>query len=70
VNLHPAFLTSFKAGFLAYLDGEWNEAQQLLRDALSYKANDTPIERLLNTMAKTDFMAPDDWTGCVPNEAF
>jgi hypothetical protein len=69
-NLHPAFLTSYRAGFEAYLDGEWNEAQQLLRDALNFKADDAPILRLLKTMEEYGYVPPDDWDGSVPDSEF
>ena len=69
-GLHPAFLTSYRAGFESYLDGDWNEAQQLLRDALSFKADDKPILRLLSTMEYHNYIAPDDWSGCVAADDF
>lgn len=69
-NLHPAFLTSYKAGFESYLDGEWNEAQQLLRDALSFKQDDQPIQRLLATMEEANYVPPADWDGSVLADDF
>lgn len=68
--LHPAFLNSYKAGFQAYFEGDWGEANQLLQEALNFKENDPPTLRLLAKMQETDFQAPDDWEGYVVLDDF
>lgn len=63
--LHPAFLNSYRAGFQAYFEGDWGEANQLLHEALNFKENDPPTLRLLEKMQEHDFQAPFDWKGYV-----
>ena len=47
-----------------YQKGEWARARKLFRQVESIKKGlDTPTQVILDFMAKTNYVAPEDWKG-------
>lgn len=58
------FLDTFAEGFKFYVDGEWKKARkEFLKVPILKGSEDMPTQNLLDFMAKTNFVAPEDWTG-------
>ena len=63
------FLTDFERAFQKYERGEWNEARNLLqkiKKKVSHNGEeieDGPTKSLLAVMERTNYRAPNDWSG-------
>ena len=63
------FLTDFERAFQKYERGEWNEARNLLqkiKKRVSHNGEeieDGPTKSLLAVMERTNYRAPNDWSG-------
>ncbi len=55
----------YKAGYDAYIRGDWTTAKTQLEEANNIQ-HDNPSLALLKYMQRTAFQPPADWKGCHP----
>jgi len=63
-HFHRVFFDVFNEGFRNFISGNWTRAQKQFRQIETLKrAPDRPTQVLLEFMARTNFVCPDDWKG-------
>ena len=60
---NETFLNYFDEGFMYYINGDWKEAYEELKNALFLDKNDGPTKTLLRYIKKYNKIAPSDWDG-------
>ena len=57
------FYETFREGFDAYVEGNWEEAKDKLETCLLLTNKDTPSVLLYNYISEFNFISPKDWKG-------
>ena len=57
------FLECFNKGYYYYIQGQWELAHTLLKEALYIDWTDGPTNSLLKFIENNNNKAPDDWKG-------
>ena len=60
---NETFLNYFDEGFMYYINGDWKEAYEELKNALFLDKNDGPTKTLLRYIKKYNKIAPSEWDG-------
>mmetsp|Transcript_13677 Transcript_13677/g.43187 ORF Transcript_13677/g.43187 Transcript_13677/m.43187 type:complete len:900 (+) Transcript_13677:213-2912(+) len=69
-DLHPNFLTAFRAAFDDFTAGSWVDSAEGLRKSLWMKIDDGPATYILNLMDQYSNTPPEDWEGTHFLDAF
>ena len=57
------FYELFKAGFQAYLSGDWSAAKRKLEECLNLRPDDGPTHTIYEVLKENDFITPEEWKG-------
>lgn len=57
------FKDTFDQGFMKYVEGNWQEARQILEKCLQMRSGDGPSQVLIHVMEENSFEKPTNWKG-------